>query len=375
MIIMGAMHWCKLGVALIASMYLFICLTIWYSTGSVSLSNLKQANITGRWRRALQGGYHKIVEPNVSQSVIWERQQMSRKQLLQDRCVAFKAKADTFDPPLRYEANSWRRFPREFIVIEPLKVVYCTIPKVSSTTILRMLLNVTGLLPPNPRPRILVSNNFSSLDRYELGEAEKILATYKKFLFVRNPLERFLSAYRNKVETNVDPAFEVLRDFIRSSNGRAKLVKKTREIKRSSMTNHLTVQESNVTFSQFAKFVLSGREKAFQRARPGMNKHWRPMYEICQPCLVDYDWIGHLESLQTDICSILRALVGGNRTVYVPKHYPRHVTDSSAEDTQSYFFATLKFPQIEALIKYYELDYDLFGFDIPPSIGKLINNG
>ncbi|XP_022095997.1 carbohydrate sulfotransferase 11-like [Acanthaster planci] len=302
---------------------------------------------------------------------------MSRKQLLRDRCVAFKAKADTFDPPLRYEANSWRRFPREFIVIEPLKVVYCTIPKVSSTTILRMLLNVTGHLNPNKhnvQPHQLGLRKFTSLDYYDLGEAQQILATYKKFLFVRNPLERLLSAYRNKIETNVDPAFKTLRNFIGSVNGHTKLVPKIAKTKLRLRTSGTVVQKSHVTLSQFASFVLAEKKSTLKRARLSLYKHWCPMYEICQPCLVDYDWIGHFDSLQTDIRSILMALVGENRTFYVPRHDPKHVTNSADENTQRQLFATLSSSNIKALIKYYEIDSDLFGFDIPKIIGKFINN-
>lgn len=42
---------------------------------------------------------------------------------------------------------------------------------------------------------------FQRLSNYTLPEIEKKLATYDKLIVVRHPLERLLSAYRNKLET------------------------------------------------------------------------------------------------------------------------------------------------------------------------------
>lgn len=42
---------------------------------------------------------------------------------------------------------------------------------------------------------------FQRLSNYTLPEIERKLATYDKLIVVRHPLERLLSAYRNKLET------------------------------------------------------------------------------------------------------------------------------------------------------------------------------
>ncbi len=44
---------------------------------------------------------------------------------------------------------------------------------------------------------------FRRLNNYTRSEAEFVLANYTKFLFVRHPMERFLSAYRNKFADNM----------------------------------------------------------------------------------------------------------------------------------------------------------------------------
>lgn len=44
------------------------------------------------------------------------------------------------------------------------------------------------------------SGTFRRLSNYTVPEIERMLATYDKLIVVRHPLERLLSAYRNKLE-------------------------------------------------------------------------------------------------------------------------------------------------------------------------------
>lgn len=64
----------------------------------------------------------------------------------------------------------------------------------------------TGKWPGNdplkiPADQAHSSGTFQRLSNYTLSEVEKKLATYDKLIVVRHPLERLLSAYRNKFET------------------------------------------------------------------------------------------------------------------------------------------------------------------------------
>lgn len=63
----------------------------------------------------------------------------------------------------------------------------------------------TGKWPGNdpleiPADRAHSSGVFRRLSNYTLAEIEERLATYDKLIVVRHPLERLLSAYRNKLE-------------------------------------------------------------------------------------------------------------------------------------------------------------------------------
>ena len=76
------------------------------------------------------------------------------------------------------------------------KIIYCTIPKVSSTTWKRVLGVVHGL--DKNIERIHRSELWRWLYQYTEEERLKRIKTYFKFLFVREPLHRLLSAYKDK---------------------------------------------------------------------------------------------------------------------------------------------------------------------------------
>jgi len=77
---------------------------------------------------------------------------------------------------------------------------------VACTNWKRVLMIATGKWPGNdplkiPADQAHSPGTFQRLNNYTLPEIQKKLATYDKLIVVRHPLERLLSAYRNKLET------------------------------------------------------------------------------------------------------------------------------------------------------------------------------
>ena len=103
---------------------------------------------------------------------------------------------------------------------------------------------------------------------------------YFTFMFVREPLERLLSAYRFVF---LDLPFVFKRMDI-------PIVRKyrPREYKAS-------VKRYNVTFAEFVRWILD--EHAAGHA---LNRHWIPQYKLCRVCQTRYDFIGHYETLHKD---------------------------------------------------------------------------
>jgi len=84
-------------------------------------------------------------------------------------------------------------------------IFLCFISQVACTNWKRVLMIVTGKWLGNdpleiPADQAHSPGTFQRLSNYTLPDIEKKLATYDKLIVVRHPLERLLSAYRNKLE-------------------------------------------------------------------------------------------------------------------------------------------------------------------------------
>lgn len=110
-------------------------------------------------------------------------------------------------------------------------------------------------------------------------------------MFIRDPRERLVSAYRNKIEHPVtsNPAEQTLWDDIRTMI--MQFYRRTNDMNESPYP----------TFSEFVHF-LSDSDSA------DMNEHYKPVSALCQPCSVHYNYVGNFETLRRDADRILQYL-------------------------------------------------------------------
>lgn len=187
------------------------------------------------------------------------QRQWQRQQVIKNACT--KIGASRQDPGSQNWTNyvidrlSWEQFDH-LIVDEDHKLIYCFVPKVASTNWKRVLLALNrkrmlsqrgsrraglpgdedldpiqfkGEREKKPTPSwyktinqlfshsILSTGNesivrsvFRTLNEYtNRSHVDYILRNYLKFLFVRNPYERLLSAYRNKFESTYSDYFRL----------------------------------------------------------------------------------------------------------------------------------------------------------------------
>ena len=260
-------------------------------------------------------------------------------------CIKYGTDSHKKDPDLSY-----------FIVLEKYKVVYCYFPKVACTVWKRILANLEGL---NITKGVHKSTKgkLRLLRDYSLEEREKILKTYKKFMFVREPYERLLSAYRDcfwgKFKTK-DENWKAYHKFIK-------------KVLASGSGRHKDTLPGNTTFEQFATYlVLRWRQgKRFQ-------EYWREQYNLCHPCRIEFDFIGHYETLTEDAQFILRKTNLEDK-VFFPEWQP---TDTSS--LMQKYYSTLSLLRIMQLQNNYKKDFELFGYEYPGPlkmvVDSLINN-
>uniref|UniRef100_A0A452H385 Carbohydrate sulfotransferase n=1 Tax=Gopherus agassizii TaxID=38772 RepID=A0A452H385_9SAUR len=101
---------------------------------------------------------------------------------------------------------------KHLVVDENHEMIYCYVPKVACTNWKRVMMVLTGRgkysdpmeIPANEAH---ISSNLKTLNQYSIPEINHRLKSYMKFLFVREPFERLVSAYRNKFTQKYNTSF------------------------------------------------------------------------------------------------------------------------------------------------------------------------
>jgi len=237
-------------------------------------------------------------------------------------------------------------------VDDKYKLLYCEVPKIACTNWKRILLMLTGKMnttDPEQLRHILVHSKYQrkylrTLNTYDPKEILFKIKHYYKFMFVREPLERIVSAYRDKFVTSNNQLF-------RLRYGR-KIILRYRKFP----TNHSLQYGDDVRFIEFVQYLLDLKgDKEFEA-------HWRFYNQLCQPCQLGYDFIGKYETLKEDASFILEEL-GIKGLVRFPRR-PSNATPMTADIMKS-MFANISAKRIHDLWHLYSNDYSLFGYPYP----------
>ena len=223
------------------------------------------------------------------------------------------------------------------------KIIYCSIPKVSSTTWKRVLADRRGL--DKNIEKIHSKNLWRWLYQYSEKERSKRIKTYFKFIFVREPLHRLLSAYKDK--------------FMRRGTGcsrvaRQKIVKAYRP--QDYTPNYSDI---NITFPEFIRYFSNDVPR---------DQHWRQYEKLCHPCVINYDFIGHLETLEDDAPLLLK-MAGIDDRVSFPSIHKSTSTDEVME-----YYSQVPTRYITRLGELYRSDFEIFGYDYLAPVQPLLNN-
>ena len=212
-----------------------------------------------------------------------------------------------------------------FWVADGIKVLYCSVEKAGCSTTKEVLKNVNhGSFPK----RVHASEEFFN-EKYK---------NYTKIMFVREPVERLVSAYRYITLTNISRFGGIVED-IKSEY-------------RSNMSKALKV--ADVTFEEFIKYVVDDHR---------FKRHWHAYESLCQPCKIKFDFIGKYETLSDDLARVL--MIFGNLTfddaVKLVPHKNASPGKTSAELARDYML-DLSPSLREKLYTKFRNDYELFGY-------------
>lgn len=146
--------------------------------------------------------------------------------------------------------------------ILPCEVIYCSIPKVASTTWKTILVrSLDGRSADQMAEhavedeRLLRSVGLRFLSTLSHEEAEKRIETYFKFVVVRHPFDRIVSAYRDKI-ARFNPYGEKIRDYLANRYAEANGAKGFGDSRQIGAFKHST-RFQKISFGHFVRYALN----------------------------------------------------------------------------------------------------------------------
>ncbi|XP_047453274.1 carbohydrate sulfotransferase 8-like isoform X2 [Mugil cephalus] len=265
----------------------------------------------------------------------------SRRRLLMEVCGRYQSGVSG-------RVVSRRQVSRVFVE-DRSQLLYCEVPKAGCSNWKRVLMVLGGSATSTrdiPHDAAHYANRLRRLDSYDGAGVARRLASYTKVLFVREPFERLVSAFRDKFESPnsyYHPVFG--RPIISRYRANASLA--------------ALRTGAGVTFREFVQYLLDVRRPV------GMDIHWEPASQLCHPCLLRYHFIGKFESLEEEANFLLRG-VGAPENLTFPHFKDRNPREerTSSRITQKYFLQ-LNATERQKVFDFYYMDYVMFNYSKP----------
>ncbi|KAK2842862.1 hypothetical protein Q5P01_013062 [Channa striata] len=269
------------------------------------------------------------------------RTQASRHRLLREFCAKYQ-------PGVTEQPVSQRQVSRVYVE-DQFRLLYCEVPKAGCSNWKRVLMVLGGRATSTrdiPHDVAHYGNRLRRLESYDQAGIAERLHSYTKVLFIREPFERLVSAYRDK--------FESPNSYYHPVFGRPIISRY-----RTNATRRALHTGAGVTFREFVQYLLDVRRPV------GMDIHWEPVSQLCHPCLLKYDFIGTFESLEEEANFLLRR-IGAPRNLTFPDFKDRnpHAERTSSSITQKYF-SQLNATERQKAFDFYYMDYVMFNYSKP----------
>ncbi|XP_028167073.1 carbohydrate sulfotransferase 11-like [Ostrinia nubilalis] len=246
---------------------------------------------------------------------------------------------------------------KEFLVDHVHSLVWCNIFKAASTYWLYKF-NILGgydrkfLAKTRKMPLILARKKFPRPSEEELRDAINTPGVIS-LIVVRDPFVRLLSAYRDKLEHYTPPFYRKLAGTIVAEH-RDKATKIFGPIK-----------SIGPTFYEFIAYLTS------KKNRMNFDEHWKPYYQFCTPCGVNFSVVAKVETLSRDSAYVIQQLGLGpvlGKKVSDEKTRLRIYLNKSKDGRNTtallkHYYSQIDNKMLDDLLKIYGLDFEMFGYD------------
>ena len=175
-----------------------------------------------------------------------------------------------------------------------------------------------------------------------------MLSSYTKIIAVRDPVDRLLSAYRDKLLLRTTDTKKTECQF-------CKLIGKgiIRQYRKNATKYQLDTGRF-VSKLEFFRYLS-------ERPAYALNNHFRTYQDLCHPCTIQYDYIIKMETSDQD-SNILIPLVF-NSTEKLPVYHQSSKEGTSLDTENQLSNLTLK--ERNGFLHTYAIDFESFGYTIP----------
>ena len=245
------------------------------------------------------------------------------------------------------------------IVNHKHRVLYCQVPKVASTNWLRVFILLSGKVQASSLMSLKAFDVHGQYDHHltylsdlTTSEVRHVLRNYFKFIVVREPFERLLSAYRNKMEAQTNSS-----RFFHNRFGR-EIIKTYRD----NPSEQSLEKGNDVTFLEFVKYVVDfdGLE---------LNEHWAQFYNLCMPCVVNYNFVSKYHRIQQDSKKILQTINVADFIQFPPRSAA--YKNTKTEGLLLNYYKSIPRKYLKKLWTVYKSDFVLFNYTVPSIIQSL----
>lgn len=234
---------------------------------------------------------------------------------------------------------------KHMIVDDKHQLLYCFIPKVGCANWKRVFNALYGSVASPENVHRVDHKSMVLLSTYTELEVQYRLKKYFKFMYVRHPMDRLLSAYRNKFGehfVNFEKKYGV------------QIVKKYRP------NPPRFPKGDDVTFAEFMMYIANTDPAE-------LNEHWNRYSYLCQPCHVSYDFIGYFEEFDTDVNFLLDVL-NLSSVLQFPKKQAYYKTLSDAEKMG--YMRTVPNSTLQMVARKLARDFEMFGYRADSLLGS-----
>uniref|UniRef100_A0A3P8WMW2 Carbohydrate sulfotransferase n=1 Tax=Cynoglossus semilaevis TaxID=244447 RepID=A0A3P8WMW2_CYNSE len=262
--------------------------------------------------------------------------QEERKQLIREVCHGDKE-------ALLEKEIGYNKY-HHLIVDNAHGIIYCFVPKVACTNLKKFMLILKKGEPYGDPGNV-------TEDVHTSGAITFLSSLPKHEIAVINPFVRLISAYRNK--------FEHINDFFYPTYARNILRLYGNYSNPPQTAREATALGVRPSFKNFIQYLVDSKTEE----RSPFDEHWRQMYRLCYPCAIEFDFIGHQETLQEDAEHLLRIL-----KLQKDIRFPHSYVNMTSPDSVENWFGTVSLEDRKTLYKIYETDFKLFGYKKPEEL-------